>query len=177
MLADGSVVDCDADHLSDLFWGFRGGGAGRLGVVTSLTFEPVPAPTMTNFRLAWTLSTAASLVETWQRWAPDAPDELAASLLLRRPAEPEEPPTAEVIGAMVGTERDTDDLLAEVIAGAGSDPVSAFREQMSYRTLGGTGTSWPVSTGVPSATNTSRCARSSFAARSTPALSPGSSPI
>ena len=133
VLADGSVVDCDADHLSDLFWGLRGGGAGRLGVVTSLTFEPVPAPTMTNFRLTWTLSTAASLVETWQRWAPDAPDELAASLLLRRPAEPEEPPTAEVIGAMVGTERDTDDLLAEVITGAGSDPVSAFREQMSYR--------------------------------------------
>ena len=36
VLADGRVVDCDAEHDADLFWALRGAGGGRFGVVTSL---------------------------------------------------------------------------------------------------------------------------------------------
>src|SRR3954453_6616513 len=37
VLADGSIVQCDADREADLFWAIRGGG-GNFGVVTSFSF-------------------------------------------------------------------------------------------------------------------------------------------
>ncbi|MGH2385462.1 MAG: FAD-binding oxidoreductase, partial [Candidatus Limnocylindria bacterium] len=56
VLADGRVVECaeagcDEDHRADLFWALRGSGGGQLGVVTSLMFSTVPAPTSTCFHL------------------------------------------------------------------------------------------------------------------------------
>jgi FAD/FMN-containing dehydrogenase len=38
VLADGRVVDCDAERRADLFWALRGAGAAGFGVVTSLRF-------------------------------------------------------------------------------------------------------------------------------------------
>ena len=57
---------------------------------------------MTCFRLLWPLAKAADLLEAWQSWAPSAPDELAASLLLNLPADPERPPTAALFGSSLG---------------------------------------------------------------------------
>lgn len=36
VLADGRIVDCDADREPELFWALRGAGGGQFGVVTSL---------------------------------------------------------------------------------------------------------------------------------------------
>ncbi|TDW21710.1 FAD-binding oxidoreductase [Kribbella kalugense] len=80
VLADGTVVTCDEDRESDLFWALRGSGGGQFGVVTSLVFAAVPSPAATLFSLTWPRTRAAEVIAAWQTWAPDAPDELTASL-------------------------------------------------------------------------------------------------
>jgi FAD/FMN-containing dehydrogenase len=84
VLADGRVITCSNEHHDDLFWALRGAGGGQFGVVTSLTLRTVPAPpAITCFHLTWPADHAAELIDAWQRWAPDAPDEIAASLVVR----------------------------------------------------------------------------------------------
>jgi hypothetical protein len=65
VLADGRVVDCDEEHDDELFWALRGAGGGHLGVVISgvvisLVFSTVPAPTSTCFHLVWSPVHAAA---------------------------------------------------------------------------------------------------------------------
>jgi FAD/FMN-containing dehydrogenase len=133
VLADGRVVDCDEHHHPDLFWALRGAGAGNLGVVTSFTFQPRPAPSMTNFHLAWSYAHAAAVVAAWQRWAPHGPDELTADLALTATGDPAAEPTVEVYGAVLGTERDASRLLQELVALTGADPREHACRLLSYR--------------------------------------------
>ncbi len=83
VLADGSVVRCDANRHPDLFWGLRGGGGGNLGVVTSFTFTAHPLTRLTICSLSWPWSKAADVVRAWSSWAPSAPHDLWSSLRLR----------------------------------------------------------------------------------------------
>jgi FAD/FMN-containing dehydrogenase len=133
VLADGRVLECDELHDGELFWALRGAGGGNFGVVTSLTFETLPAPTATVFHLLWPLAHAAAVIGTWQAWAPAARDEIAASLLVTASGDADRPPEVNVFGAMTGTESATAELLDELVARTGSDPTSAFRKQMAYR--------------------------------------------
>ncbi|WP_327635600.1 FAD-binding oxidoreductase [Kribbella sp. NBC_00482] len=80
VLADGNVLTCDAEREADLFWALRGAGGGQFGVVTSLVFAAVLSPTATRFKLTWPRTHAAEVIAAWQSWAPDAPDDLTASL-------------------------------------------------------------------------------------------------
>jgi FAD/FMN-containing dehydrogenase len=83
VLADGRVVTADDDEHQDLFWALRGSGGGQFGVVTKLTMKTVEAPpSIECFRLTYPRERAAELIADWQEWAPDAPDELAASLIV-----------------------------------------------------------------------------------------------
>ena len=85
--ADGKLRTANATTEPDLFWACRGGGGGHLGVVTSLTFETKPAPTVTMFSLSWPTASAASVVKAWQAWAPVADPRLWSTLkLLNGPA-------------------------------------------------------------------------------------------
>ncbi|GAA3103009.1 FAD/FMN-containing dehydrogenase [Kribbella aluminosa] len=80
VLADGNVVVCDDDRDPELFWALRGAGGGQFGVVTSLLFAAVPSPAATRFRITWPRDRAADMIDAWQQWAPDAPDDITASL-------------------------------------------------------------------------------------------------
>src|SRR5919112_6332768 len=122
VLADGRVVVCDAHHDRELFWALRGAGGGNFGVVTSLTFNTIPAPDATAFHLLWPHTHAAAVIGVWQAWAPVAPDELAASLLMVASGDVDRPPVVNVFGAMLGTEAETAELLDELVARAGADP-------------------------------------------------------
>jgi FAD binding domain/Berberine and berberine like len=133
VLADGRVVECDDQHDEDLFWALRGAGAGNFGVVTSLRFRTLPAPAMTSFHLAWPHSHAVAVIDAWQTWAPAAPDELAASLLLTVAGDVDRLPVVNLFGAMLGTQSDAAELLDEFVAKAGADPTSVTRRHMSYR--------------------------------------------
>lgn len=132
VLADGRVLECDEHHEQDLFWALRGAGAGNFGVVTSLLFRVVAAPEAANFHLVWPLSRAAALIGAWQAWAPTGPDELAASLKLTVAAEANQLASADVYGALLGTESDATELFGALIARVGTDPVSASVRQMSF---------------------------------------------
>ena len=81
VLADGRVVRASEHEEPDLFWALRGAGGGQFGVVTEFVVRTVAAPPSTVFHLRWPRERAAKLIDAWQHWAPDAPDELAASLL------------------------------------------------------------------------------------------------
>src|SRR5919107_1223710 len=133
VLADGSIVECDEDNEADLFWALRGSGGGNFGVVTSLVFKTVPAPTATAFHLIWPHAYAPEIVGAWQTWSPDAPDETAASLHVFAPVNPDRPPGVSVSGSMLGTASDTRDLLAGLVARISVDPTAATFEHASYR--------------------------------------------
>lgn len=133
VLADGRIVDCDDDHDSELFWALRGAGAGNFGVVTSLVFRARAASPATNFHLSWPFSSAAAVIDAWQAWAPSAPDELFASLLVTAEREVEQLPTLNVYGSMLGTEGDAAELLDELVVRASADPMIHALEHMSRR--------------------------------------------
>jgi len=82
VLADGSVVECDESNEPELFWALRGAGNGSLGVVTRLRFKTLLAPEILAFNLHRPPNEVADLIETWQAWAPDAPDGAAVSLIV-----------------------------------------------------------------------------------------------
>jgi len=132
VLADGRFVDCDENRDADLFWALRGAGGGQFGVVTSFAFRTVPADDLTCFKLAWPYARAARAIEVWQAWAPDAPDELAASLLVNAPGDLEDP-VVTLFGAMLGAEAETARALDQLIVRLGAEPASTRLEQLSNR--------------------------------------------
>jgi len=101
VLADGTVVRCDANRHDDLFWGLRGGGGGNLGVVTSFTFAAHPLIHLTICSLSWRWSQAANVIRAWADWAPAAPHDLWSSLRLRWI--PGSGPQVSMIGTWSGT--------------------------------------------------------------------------
>jgi len=135
VLADGRVIECDAHRHEDLFWALRGAGGGRFGVVTSFAFDTVPEPHTTSFHLTWPQAQAAAVIHAWQGWAPAAPAELAASVLVTAAPDLARPPVVHVFGSMVGGESDTASLLDELVARAGVEPDSAAYRQSTYREM------------------------------------------
>ena len=133
VLADGRVVRCDDEHEAELFWALRGAGGGGFGVVTSMVFRTFPAPTSTGFHLRWPFSSAEAVIAAWQAFAPAAPDELAASLVVRAPAERGREPTVNVFGAMTGPRSDAAGLLDELVARVGVDHAHEDLREQPYR--------------------------------------------
>jgi FAD/FMN-containing dehydrogenase len=132
VLADGRVVDCDEHREPDLFWALRGAGGGQFGIVTSFLFRTVAAEDLTCFKLSWPYAQAAAAIELWQDWAPDAPDDLAASLLITATDDLDEPAVT-IFGAMLGTETETADTLDHLLTRLDADPVSTTIKQMPHR--------------------------------------------
>jgi len=130
VLADGRILDCDESHNGDLFWALRGAGGGNFGVVTSLVFQTVPVPDVTNIHLVWPYDRAVGVIEAWQRWAPTGPDELVASLKITTTTYPDQPPSVNIYGVLIGTPSDATRLLDELVVR--SDPISTSSEQVTF---------------------------------------------
>ena len=133
VLADSRILRCDDHHEADLFWALRGAGAGNFGVVTTLVFRALPAPpTTTNVHLAWPYAQAAAVIGAWQRWAPTAPDELAASLKITVGTDPDCPPAVDLYGAFHGSQADAARLVEELVGHMGADPTAAAMTSMTW---------------------------------------------
>ena len=124
--ANGRVLTCDAQHDPDLFWSLRGGGGGNMGIVTSFTFQVHPVTTLTLFTLAWSWNDAAKVVDGWQHWAPQAPDEIWSNCLLLAQKDKNASPIVHVNGVYVGTEGPLDTLLAQLINNIGITPTYRY---------------------------------------------------
>jgi FAD/FMN-containing dehydrogenase len=75
VLADGSVVECDANREPDLFWAIRGGG-GNFGVVTSFTFRCHPGTTVLAGPVLYDLGDAPDILRWYRDFVPAQPDGL-----------------------------------------------------------------------------------------------------
>jgi FAD/FMN-containing dehydrogenase len=133
VLANGGVITCDEQQDADLFWALRGGGAGRLGVVTSFTFRTIRPPQLTCFRLDWPAAHAPAVIEDWQAFAPSAPDELAVSVLFNVGPEPGDAATVSVFGAMRGGHADTERALEQFVTRQDIGPDSVVIIELPYR--------------------------------------------
>ncbi len=91
--ADGRQVHASSDEHADLFWGVRGAGA-NFGIVTAFEFDLWPVgPTITRGVLTYPGERAREVVSAFTGTMSEAPDELMASLIIRRAADPELPAT------------------------------------------------------------------------------------
>jgi FAD/FMN-containing dehydrogenase len=127
--ADGAVHTCSAESSGldgDLFWASRGGGGGNFGVVTSFTFNAVPAPALSTFAVSWPWAAAADVVNGWLQWAPTAPDEIWSTLLLI--AHPDGTgsagPQVRIFGVYMGSASTAAQLVNGLIRAVGSSPAS-----------------------------------------------------
>ena len=128
VLADGSVVQCDATRHDDLFWALRGGGGGNFGVVTSFTFAAHPLTHLTICSLSWRWSAAAHVLRAWSDWAPSAPHDLWASLRFRNI--PGSGPQVSMIGTWSGSPSGLTPVLNHLTSAV--PPVSTSTSTLPY---------------------------------------------
>ena len=111
VLADGSLITCDDTSDSDLYWALRGAGTGNFGVVTALTFRTIPEPQARAFHLSWPQHVMPEAMNAWMAWAPNAYAGVAATLVVRAPADPSVSPQVHLIGSVLADEAAAADAL------------------------------------------------------------------
>jgi FAD/FMN-containing dehydrogenase len=111
--ADGRVRTCSDRANRDLYWACRGGGGGSFGVVTAFEFVTFPVSTVTTYTASWPWERAAAVVDAWQRFAPEAPDELFSVCRLETAAGG---PRVGSSGQFFGSEAGLRTLLAPLLA-------------------------------------------------------------
>jgi len=81
VLADGTVVWCDATHNRDLFWAVKGGG-GNFGVVTSMGLRLHRVGEVLSGSIVFPWGDAPRVLERFSWLMQAAPDELAGAAIL-----------------------------------------------------------------------------------------------
>ncbi|MGI5377292.1 FAD-binding oxidoreductase [Streptomyces sp. CA-251387] len=88
---DGALQECDAAQEPELFWALRG-GKGNVGIVTSMTCELLPLPTILGGGIYSPGEHTEALLRAWTDWTRTVPDEMCSAFtLLRLPPIPEIP--------------------------------------------------------------------------------------
>jgi len=136
-LREVSLVTADARHVradsvdhSDLWWASRGGGGGNFGVATSFTFDVHPMPEVTLFTLQFPLDAATTVLEAWQEWMVDAPDELWSNCQLL--SQGTYGFLVQVGGVYCGSPSGLSSLLAQLQASIATAPTYSFVGSRDY---------------------------------------------
>lgn len=124
VLPDGTLHEADATQEPDLFWALRG-GKGNVGVVTSLTCDLLPLPTLLGGGLYCRGEDAEPLLTAWAEWTRQVPEEMCTAFtLLRLPPIPQIPEPlrggfwARIAVAWTGAPEVGEELLAPLRAAA-----------------------------------------------------------
>jgi FAD/FMN-containing dehydrogenase len=81
--AQGERMRVDADSEPELFWGLRGGG-GNFGIATSFEYQLHPVgPMVLGGPIFWPLAQGPDVLRVLRDFAPDAPDALGVTIVLR----------------------------------------------------------------------------------------------
>ena len=80
--ADSRVLRVSAGSEPDLYWASRGGGGGNFAIVTSLELQAHQVPRFTLFTVTFPWEAAGELLNAWQTWIPEVPDELWSNCVL-----------------------------------------------------------------------------------------------
>jgi hypothetical protein len=75
VLADGSIVQADAEREPDLFWAIRGGG-GNFGVVTSFSFSCVPVTNVVAGPMWWPVERTEEILSWYREFIGEQPWQL-----------------------------------------------------------------------------------------------------
>jgi len=75
VLADGSFVTVNNEKYTDLFWAIRGGG-GNFGIVTSFKFQAHAVKTVFGGPTLWPIEKTEEIMEWYDAFIHNAPDEL-----------------------------------------------------------------------------------------------------
>ncbi len=126
VLANGDLLTCDQHTHADLFWALRGGGGGNFGVVTSFTFGVHPVSQLSLFTLNWPWTHAADVVDAWQHWGPQNPDELWSNCLLLGTENKQFTPSIRVTGVYIGTSSALQPFLQQLISQVGIPPTTSY---------------------------------------------------
>jgi FAD/FMN-containing dehydrogenase len=65
---DGELVHASSDEHAELFWALKGGGAGTLGVVTSMEIDLYPVANVYAGNLLYPIEMAAEVIARWRDW-------------------------------------------------------------------------------------------------------------
>jgi len=124
VLADGSVVACDANQHADLFWALRGGGGGNFGIVASLTFDTFATGDLTSLSARFAWADAARVFAAWQAWPQVLPDSVWSGLVLGTTGVAGGDPRIELSGVFIGSDTDFLPIWNQFLADAGATPAS-----------------------------------------------------
>lgn len=120
--ADGRLLTCDTSQNPDLFWALRGGGGGNFGIVTSFTFQVHPVTALSVFTLNWPWASASDVIDAWQVWAPQAPDELWSNCWLTASSDKSSSPVIQVSGVYLGNVAALSSLIQQLIGRINAAP-------------------------------------------------------
>lgn len=81
VLADGTLVTCDANNHPDLFWALRGGGGGNFGVVTSFTFKTHTISDITTLEAYFDFDDFVAVMTAFQAWPDTLPNHIWAQVI------------------------------------------------------------------------------------------------
>lgn len=128
----GELLRADANQHSDLFWALRGGGGGQGGIVTSLTFTTVAAPTVTVFSLSFAPAHTATVLKAWSRWINAAPRAITSVCHVNTGTAAAPEPINRIVGTFVGTPSKLPPHLKELIAAVGTTPTTQRTKSYKY---------------------------------------------
>jgi hypothetical protein len=123
VLADGSVLTCNAQVNADLFWACRGGGGGNFGINTGYRFQGTPVGDTSWYEFKWDVASGALALRTLQKLVGGFPDRLSvrAGIGVEGPY-PRVPGSGGVsvnaIGLYLGPQSEMEGLLAPLVAAA-----------------------------------------------------------
>lgn len=125
----GHVVQADAGHEPELFWGLRGAG-GSLGVVTALELNLFPLPALYGGIVVFAVAEPLRLLTRYRDWTAGHPDTVSTALVLRRRGDRPAGNGAVLAGLRVlvrGTPEEADRYLTPFLAQTGRQLLNSLR--------------------------------------------------